>query len=275
MNNQDNDYKTAEAFATSWTNLPRGSIYTFEQFEDWLSPLTSKDFENKEVLEMGCGNASLLIHATQWNPSALTGIDLGDSVLPAQKNMQETGYKNYLIRKEDLIKYRSKEKYDLVYSIGVLHHLKEPAKGFASVIENTKPGGNFHCWVYAKEGNSLIRNLVDPIRKITSSLPWWFTKYFAATPLSFFYFLYAHFIVNLHLSFLPLYLYSKWICKRNFLFFRHVAFDQLVTPQTSYISREVITKWIESEKRIDKNTTYIIFRNGNSWKFGGKTISIL
>ena len=267
---QEKDFKTAEAFASSWNNLPMGSIYTFDQFEDWFYPLGPSDFENKDILELGCGNASLLVHATQWNPKTITGVDLGDSVLSAQQNMQTTGYTNYTIEKADLTLFESDKKYDLVYSIGVLHHLKEPLRGFESVIKNTKSGGSFHCWVYAKEGNAVIRYIVDPIRKLVSNLPWWVTKYLVATPLSFGYFLYAHLITSLKLSFMPLYEYSQWICKRDFLFFRHVAFDQLVTPQTVYIDKFTIESWLKSDQRINLDTTYTILRNGNSWKFGGK-----
>jgi SAM-dependent methyltransferase len=265
-----NDQRTAQAFAESWNHLPEGSVYTKAQFVDWFAPLEEKDFTDKMVLELGCGNGSLLYHAAQWNPKQLTGIDLGDSILSAKKNMLKSGFKNFEILKDDLTQYRSDVQYDLVYCIGVLHHLKEPYKGFISVVENTKPGGNFHCWVYAKEGNEVIRYIVDPIRKLVSGLPWWLNKYAIATPLAFLYFLYAHLIVTLKLSFLPLYAYSEWITKRDFLFFRHVAFDQLVTPQTVYIDKATIETWLKMSDKIDQNSTYIIFRNGNSWKFGGK-----
>lgn len=264
------DKETAEAFATSWNNLPEGSVYTWDQFVDWFEPLGEADFKDHNILELGCGNASLLVHGTQWKPRKMTGVDLGDSVLTANANMGKTGYAPFEIVKDDLTTYRAAEKYDLVYSIGVLHHLKEPYVGFESVIANTKSGGNFHCWVYAREGNGIIRYVVDPIRKISSKLPWWYNKYFIATPLAFLYFIYAHIITLLRMSFMPLYDYSRWIKKRGFLFFRHVAFDQLVTPQTTYIPKSMIEQWLKSKPEIDPASTYTIFRNGNSWKFGGK-----
>jgi hypothetical protein len=54
------------------------------------------------------------------------------------------------------------------------------------------------------------------------------------------------------------------------MFFRHVAFDQLVTPQTKYIDRATIENWLAANEKVDFTNTYLIFRNGNSWKFGGK-----
>lgn len=37
------DQETADAFANSWNNLPRGSVYTEPQVLDWFYPLTPKD----------------------------------------------------------------------------------------------------------------------------------------------------------------------------------------------------------------------------------------
>jgi SAM-dependent methyltransferase len=185
--------------------------------------------------------------------------------------------------KADLVEFRS-DGFDVVYCIGVLHHLKDPGKGFRSVVENTRAGGAFHCWVYGKEGNALVRLVVEPTRKIASRLPWWFTKYLIATPLVAPYYIYAKLISFLDkvapaalkagLRHLPLHDYSLWIAKRDFLFFRHVAFDQLVTPQTRYMSREEVSRWLKSDPRIDPSSTYVIRRNGNSWKFGGAKSSL-
>jgi SAM-dependent methyltransferase len=269
IENHSVDKVTADAFAKSWNNLPEGSVYTPTQIEDWFSPICKKDIENRTVLELGCGNGSLLAHLPRWRPQYIEGVDLGDSILSCKRNMHETGFQSFKVTQADLIDFQS-QGFDVVYSIGVLHHLKEPTAGFRSVLRNTRPGGKFHCWVYAEEGNKIVITLVEPIRKIVSRLPWWFTKFVVATPLAIPFFLYAHLISRSNIfSRFPLHEYCTWITTREFRFFRHVAFDQLVTPQTSYISRDTVETWLSESEEIEPGTSYLIFRNGNSWKFGG------
>lgn len=270
MHVQSPDTGTAAAFASSWNNLPDGSVYTADQIEEWFSPITNNEIADKTVLELGCGNGSLLSYLTRWRPQYLEGVDLGDSVLSCARNMNQTGFQSFRVTRADMIQFQS-DGFDVVYSIGVLHHLKNPKWGFEAVLRNTRAGGRFHCWVYAREGNSLVINLVEPIRKIASRLPWWITKYALAAPLAVPFFLYAKSIAKSDsFSWLPLFEYSKWISKRGFDFFRHVAFDQLVTPQTTYLSKETIDTWLRDSGEIDDGSTYLICRNGNSWKFGGK-----
>lgn len=270
------DQRTADAFATSWNNLPLGSVYTREQYADWMAPMTEDDFRGRDVLELGCGNGSLLLHTAAWMPRRLVGVDLGSSAETACSNLQRAGFANAKIEQADLTRYES-EGFDVVYCVGVLHHLQEPEKGFAAVLRNVRPGGRFHCWVYAREGNGVVVALVEPVRKIASRLPWWFTKYAVATPLAVPFYLYAkalHALVGDRAGALkgaPLRDYCLWIAPREFAFFRHVAFDQLVTPQTAYIQRTRIERWLTEAQGVEPGSTYIIFRNGNSWKFGGKT----
>lgn len=265
------DAATAQAFATSWNNLAPGSVYTREQVLDWFSPLAPADFRGRRVLELGCGSASLLVHVLDFEPLEALGLDLGASVLAARRNLAATGHANWHIVQDDLCTFRS-DGYDLVYCIGVLHHLQDPRAGFASVVANTRPGGRFHCWVYGREGNLLIRLLVDPLRRVCSRLPWWLTKYGIATPLAGLYYLYAKALAVLPEALaarFPLGPYSCWIAKREFGFFRHVAFDQLVTPQTAYLPRHELERWLTGHPEVVPGSWYILQRNGNSWKFGG------
>jgi hypothetical protein len=203
-------------------------VYTREQFEEWMQPIDESDVRGLEVLELGCGNASLLMHLTHWSPARLEGVELGAAV----------GW------------------------------------GLDAVIRNTKPGGRFHCWVYAREGNAAVRYLVEPLRRVCSRLPWWLTKYAAAAVLSAPCFLYAKALARLPrwkaLERLPLYHYSLWIARRDFGFFWHVVFDQLVTPRTVYVPKATIEEWLSTYENLEQDSLYILPRNGNSWKFGGR-----
>lgn len=267
------DASTAAAFSSSWSHLPPGSIYSREQFEDWLRPLEAGDVRGVSVLELGCGNASLLTHLAEWRPSQIVGVDLGVCVFDARRNLKTAAFPSWRVVRADLTTFRSTG-FEVVLCIGVIHHLAEPHNGLRAVIRNTTPGGRFHCWVYAREGNLLVRLVVEPLRRLCCRLPWWFTKYFVATPAMVPYFLYAKLLARLPrwavLGILPLHDYSRWISSRDFDFFRHVAFDQLVTPRTVYFSGRQIAGWLRGHPAIEPGSTYLSMRNGNSWKFGGR-----
>ena len=263
------DRATAEGFASSWNRI--GSVYTAEQFEEWLEPLDPRELAGKTVLELGFGNGSLLAHVARYSPRRLAGIELGDTIEQTMRNLAHVPKEVLDLHRGDLTQADLGE-FDFVYCIGVLHHLQDPERGFAAVVRSTKRGGRFHCWVYARDGNAVIIHLVDPVRRIASRLPWWITKYAIALPLVIPYFFFAKAAALLPRSWierLPLGRYTLWIARERFGFFHHVAFDQLVARQTAYIPRRTIEGWLEAA-HVEPRSAYIIFRNGNSWIFGGK-----
>jgi SAM-dependent methyltransferase len=273
------DVQTAAAFASSWNTVGEGSVYTRDQFLDWFSPIEPAIIEGKAVLELGSGNGSLLFHVGACRPARLCGLELGDTLEQTHKNLRHLPQESLELHRGDLTT-ADLGAFDLVYCIGVLHHLESPEEGFASVLRHTRPGGRFHCWVYGREGNGVVVHVVDPIRRLASQLPWWMTKFGVALPLALPYYAYAKALqfASHHapteaalrmLEGLPLAQYSLWIAKRPFSFFHHVAFDQLVTPRTHYILRATIEDWLH-HPAVDPTSTYVIQRNGNSWKFGGR-----
>ena len=50
------DARTARAFATSWNNLPAGSVYTRAQFEDWIA-----DGRSPGTRKMPCRSGSTVL----------------------------------------------------------------------------------------------------------------------------------------------------------------------------------------------------------------------
>jgi SAM-dependent methyltransferase len=273
------DSQTAAAFATSWNTVGERSVYTRDQFLDWFEPIDAASIAGTSVLELGFGNGSLLHHVGACHPRRLCGVELGDTLEQTRRNLRHLPHGMLELHRGDLTSIDLGQ-FDLVYCIGVLHHLEDPEQGFASVLRHTRPGGRFHCWVYAREGNGLVIHWVDPIRKVACKLPWWVTKYGLALPLALPFFAYAKSlrVASRHMTSdrarelferLPLEKYSAWIARRPFFFFHHVAFDQLVTPRTHYLSRATIDGWLRRPE-IDPSSTYVVQRNGNSWKFGGR-----
>jgi SAM-dependent methyltransferase len=262
------DERTAVAFASSWNRI--GAVYTREQFLEWMAPLRPEDFQDNEVLELGFGNGSLLVHAAAMAPRRLSGVELGDTLAQTERNLATVSHGPVDLHRGDLTTANLGE-HDIVYCIGVLHHLADPRAGFDSVLRHTRPGGRFHCWVYAHEGNAVIRGVVDPVRRVASRLPWWLTRYGIALPLVLPYFVWAKVISRAPALArrMPLGEYTLWIARERLAFFHHVAFDQLVTPRTVYFTRSEIEGWLR-DPRIDPASVYLIFRNGNSWKFGGR-----
>lgn len=267
------DVGTAAAFSDSWNNCFSASPYTERQAREWFEPLRlDEDLRGLTVCELGCGNGGLLHYAAR-NAARAVGVDLGSSVDSAKRNLQQMGISNVSFERDDIIAYADRHagEFDFVYCIGVLHHMKDPYEGFKAAVKATKSGGRFHCWVYGWEGNFLVRAVIDPLRKMVCRLPWFINKYAVALPLSVPFYLMSQAARSIKneqlLSCLPLGGYLGWIGRYSFKFHFHVAFDQLVTPQTTYIKKETIEGWLNSPDICD---AYIIRRNGNSWKMGGR-----
>jgi len=59
---------------------------------------------------------------------------------------------------------------DLVFAIGVLHHIPEPGPVAAAAYAALRPGGRVVVWLYGKEGNAVYLALVTPLRWVTTRL---------------------------------------------------------------------------------------------------------
>lgn len=265
------DLQTAEAFSDSWVHCFSTTPYTLAQVRDWFSPLSLESLARQRVCELGCGNGGLLQHVARFSKT-VTGVELGRCVQVTEENFRRMGIDHVQFVQEDILSFAEAQadQYDFVYAIGVLHHMQDPGEGFAALVRTTRPGGRFHGWVYGREGNFLVRTLVEPLRRIASRLPWRLNKYGLALPLAIPFFLASRAVKRLpphpFARLVPLYGYLRWIADSPFAFHHHVAFDQLVSPRTAYLSRETIAAWLD---RPDLEQTYLLPRNGHSWKFGG------
>ena len=110
--------------------------------------LCEDDLRGKLVLDAGCGMGRFLDVCSRMG-AEVVGIDLSTAVLAAQRN---TGCRpNVSIIQADLfnLPFRQ-ESFDIIYSIGVLHHTPDTKQAFLSLLPYLKRQGRISIWVYAK-----------------------------------------------------------------------------------------------------------------------------
>ena len=106
-------------------------ILEFANFEQW---------RNKKVLEVGCGIGTAA-HSFIENGAIYKGIDLSEQSIKIAKQRLNIFDLNGVIEEGDIESYSSKEKYDLVYSFGVLHHTPDTQKAIKNIYNLLKEGG--------------------------------------------------------------------------------------------------------------------------------------
>ena len=162
--------QTASRFAEEWTRWSDLRDYYEQEFFDWVAPLAARDFTHRVVFEGGCGKGRHTAIVASHGASAIVSLDLGESAFVAFAHTRQ--FPNAHVVMGDLLNPPVRAVFDLAFSVGVLHHLPDPAAGFASLASRVREGGRVAFWVYGHEGNEWITRYVDPLRKaITSRLP--------------------------------------------------------------------------------------------------------
>ena len=64
-----------------------------------------------------------------------------------------------------------KDDFDLVLSIGVLHHIPDPKPVVRAAYDALRPGGRMLAWLYGHEGNRTYQSIFGPVRLMTRNLP--------------------------------------------------------------------------------------------------------
>jgi SAM-dependent methyltransferase len=121
-----------------------------------------------QILVAGCGTGYEAIDLARTDRSAIiTALDLSRASLAyAQRMAAELGLTNLRFIQGDILDLPALDtRFDLVTSTGVLHHMRDPAAGLASLTAVTRPGGLLRLSLYSHHARAPIRAAHQLIRE--------------------------------------------------------------------------------------------------------------
>lgn len=238
-----------------WTHLEDNDEWLFRA---WAHPNAPEGFAGKTVLDAGCGpghHARLSakfakrVVAVDYNTADIARARLAD--LP-----------NVEVFAGDIAKWDDGERFDAVYSIGVVHHTLNPDATVAHLKTLVKPGGRLILWVYSREGNGFVRWVLEPLKK-------YFLDYLPrpvvmglSHVLTVVGTILMHTFYRLPLpdSF-PYYTYCRNLRESTYQRRLLNVFDKLNAPTTHLITQAQARAWIEGWK-----DAHMDFYVGTSWR---------
>ena len=257
---------TSRAFGTQWKMLADLTSVFREEFRSYFDPLAPTDLNGLAVLDAGCGMGKFSYAAAEAGARVVIGVDLSEAVEVAHAHLRDRPNAHVVQASIYQLPFRPSA-FEFVFSIGVLHHLPDPALGFERLVRLVHPGGRILVWLYALEGNERFVRLLDPWRaRLFSRLPPAANRVIAtvlAVPL---WLLIRGLYVPLarreragRLPYAPYFLYFH---RLGFQVFWGTVYDKLVPPIAHYLSQGSVRRWLENA---DLTELALRHRNANSW----------
>lgn len=121
------------------------------------------------ILVAGCGTTEALTWALSAPDYKVDAVDISKtSVKIARRLAEQLEVSNLNIRRSDFTDGEGlKGSYDVISSLGVVHHLKKPERGLAKLGRRLAPGGVMSLMVYTHTNRATIQDAQRVIRLLT------------------------------------------------------------------------------------------------------------
>lgn len=156
--------RTAEVFGYEWlryrVELPEEERTIF--LAETQTP--PSEFKNRLVLDAGCGMGRFTRIAAELG-GEVVALDLSPAV-QALSSQAENFPHLHPVRGDLLQPPFRAQSFDLIYSLGVLHHTPDTRTALHALAPLLKPGGTIAFWVYGRAGKyqDFRSNPLEPIR---------------------------------------------------------------------------------------------------------------
>ena len=114
------------------------------------------------ILVAGCGSGQhSMLSGSRYRPANVTAVDLSLSSLAyAVRKTRELGLTNINYFHGDLLDVQHLgHRFELVESVGVLHHMQDPMRGWKALVDVLEPGGIMKIGLYSRRARETIVEL--------------------------------------------------------------------------------------------------------------------
>lgn len=175
MTSENNDLlnRTIADFGRQWTRYQENDGYYASQdlFKDILGPLLDGDaLKGSKVAEIGAGTGRIVNMLLRAGASHVLAMEPSDGYDALEENVGWAKGRVTCVKGMGTSIPASAE-LDYVFSIGVLHHIPDPAPTVKAAWRSLKKGGRIVIWLYGKEGNGLYLAALSVLRGLSRSLP--------------------------------------------------------------------------------------------------------
>lgn len=174
MSAEDDKRRTAESFGYEWQRFDTPPQQWEENFLGYFQFFSPEFFRDKRVLEAGSGMGRHTWHLAR-RAGRVVAVDLGDAIRVTQRNTRDLDNVGLVQADIDHLPLPD-ESFDFVCSIGVLHHLPDPERGFREIVRRCRPGGTVHVYLYwaledAPAWKRGVLAAVTAFRRLTVRMP--------------------------------------------------------------------------------------------------------
>lgn len=259
MINKDVSSGSPERFGYEWKRYSQIDPNYEKQFLAWTPFFEKEDWAEKRFLDVGCGMGRNSYWPMKYGAKGGVSIDVDDRSLDAAK-LNLSKFPDVEVVKCSAYDIHYRSEFDVVFSIGVIHHLSDPDRAVANMTLAAKAGGTVMVWVYGKENNEKLVAILDPLRKnIFSKLPISLLHHLSLYPTIAVYCLVRLFSINIE--------YYRQIKKYKFKHLRSIIFDQMLPKIANYWSRSEVRDLMH---RAGLNEVQLAHVNEMSWCAIGK-----
>ena len=234
-----------------------------EQFRRWTVPLEPQDWQGKDFLDVGCGMGRNSYWPLRYGAAGGVAVDIDErSLNSARRNLKR--FPTIQVMRMSAYDLPFEDRFDLAFSIGVIHHLERPERALGRMVRAVKPGGRVLIWVYGRENNGWLVSVLDPLRRVLfSRLPIGVTHHLSLYPAALLWLL-------LRLGVRPIE-YFRLAAKFDFAHLRSIVFDQMLPRVAHYWPRETVARMMAEAGLEDVSLTWV---NQMSWSaIGTRPIS--